>query len=177
MLTVLKSSQRKSIGNKHLQNFISSVFVVVLCCAFISCGGNGAKTQQEEFQSASAALDGIGEESPGDSVDSAYLKSMIHSGRNVLLNFCYCCDCKFTKPILQAAIEKCGIPISMITVDVKEDFDIADEYGVKQSPFYILFDETGQQVDTLYGFQGDDLMDSAGIREWLEKNFVEPKGK
>ena len=143
----------------------------------ISCDGNGTKKQQEELQSTSVVPDGIREESPGDSVDSAYLKLMIHSGQKVLLNFCYCCDCKFTKPLLNAAIEKSVIPMMMITVDVKDHVDIADEYGVRQSPFYLLFDETGQLIDTLYGFQGDELMDSAGIRKWLEKNLAKPKGE
>ena len=176
MITVSNGGIRILGRNKRFSDIIPLLYCVLLCSMLISCGGNGAKTQQEDFQSASAVLDGIGEESPGDSVDSAYLKSMLHSGQKVLLNFCYCCDCKFTKPLLNAAIEKGAIPVTMITVDVKEHFDIADEYGVRQSPFYILFDETGQQVDTLYGFQGDDLMDSAGIRKWLEKNLAKPKG-
>ena len=177
MITMLKNGKGKPVSIKRFQHHSRLFPIIVFCFVFLSCSGDGAKMEQEELQFSSPALDGIGEESPGDSVDSAYLDAMIHSGRTILLNFCYCCDCKFTKPILQAAIEKCSVPISMITVDVKEHFDIADGYGVRQSPFYILFDETGQKVDTLYGFRDNNLMDSAEVNEWLEKNIVERKGE
>jgi len=87
----------------------------------------------------------------------------------VLLNFCYCCDCTVTKPILQTAIEKLTAPVTLVTVDVKEHFDLADEYGVKQSPFYMLFDGTGQMVDSLYGYKENDLLDSEKVQSWLEE--------
>lgn len=156
---------------------ILGIMFILVCIALYSCGGSSQRGQGEETEATSDTVDVVGEESHGDSVTSEYLREMIHSGRSVLLNFCYCCDCKVTKPMLQTLIEDLNTPVAMITIDVKEDFDLADEYAVRQSPFYILFNERGQMVDTLYGFLGNDVMDSENVQQWLKENVHETGGE
>ena len=150
--------------------FVFFISTIVVFSAFVSCEKNVEK-RSENVEQDSAHVDVVGEESHGDSVTAEYLHEMLHSERKVLLNFCYCCDCKITKPMLQSAVEKFDLPVTLVTVDVKEHFDLADEYGVKQSPLYILFDERGEKMDTLYGIKDNDFMDAEEIQKWL-KNMV-----
>jgi len=142
------------------------LFMFVSAC-LCSCGGNSSREQSSEDQFALATADTTGAEALADSVTSDYLKDVIHSGRTVLLNFCFCCDCKITTPVAQKALEKLGFPVIMVTVDVKEHFDLADEYGIMRTPFYMLFNETGKMLDTLYGYNGKDMIEAEDMRRWL----------
>ena len=168
---------RENPRAKLIVTLLLHIMFVLVCIALYSCGGSSQRGEGKEMEVTSNPVDVIGEESHGDSVTSEYLKEMIHSGRSVLLNFCYCCDCKVTKPMLQTVIEDLSTPVAMITIDVKKNFDLADEYGVRQSPFYMLFNERGQLVDTLYGFLGNDLMGSENIQQRLKENIHETGGE
>jgi len=152
-----------------LVSLMTSVFVC-------SCDEKHQQNQNQERVVASDTLNGMGEESLGDDITSADLKAMNHNGRFLVINFCYCCDCKITKPMLQGICERLSKPVDMITIDVKEQIDLSDEYGIRRSPFYMLFNEMGQMVDTLYGYGETDLLESTEIREWLEMNLVEGEG-
>ena len=151
------------------KSVLLSILAIVVFGAVFSCSGNDPSERNEEVQQDSVPADVVDEGSHADSVTAEYLDEMIHSGRQLLLNFCYCCDCKITKPLLQKAIEKTGIPVTLVTVDVKEHIELADEYGVKQSPFYILYNETGQVVDTLYGYMENDFVELKQIQKWLKE--------
>ena len=155
---------------------LSCILFMFVCACLCSCGGNTSKEQNSGNQSVSVSADVVGEVAPTDSVTSEYLKEAIHSGRKVLLNFCFCCDCKITAPVAQKAIEKLGFPVTMVMVDVKEHFDLADEYGIMRTPFYMLFNETGKMLDTLYGYKGKDMIEAEDMRRWLAAS-VNDKGR
>lgn len=152
--------------------FLSLVSIVLLATLFF-CEKNDPRRQRKEIQSDTLSSEVIAEKSVGDSVTSESLEDILHRGHYVLLNFCYCCDCKVTKPLLQTAFEKLAVSPILVTIDVKEHFGLADEYGVSQSPFYILYDDTGEKVDTLYGFQDRDLIGSEEIQTWLEERVLD----
>ena len=175
MVTRIGKDSRNNTMRYVLFDVLPYILILLVCAFLCSCGENKQQEQRKEIEPDS--VDRVDEGSHADSVTSEYLDEMIHSGHKVLLNFCYCCDCKITKPLLQTAIEKLAAPISLVTVDVKEHFDLADEYGVKQSPFYILFDETGLMVDTLYGYEEDDLMDSKKVQSWLQESVLKAERK
>ncbi|UCE18924.1 MAG: thioredoxin family protein [Gemmatimonadota bacterium] len=153
--------------------FFFFVLTIEIFSALFSCEKNNPEKRSENGPEDAVVVDVVGEDSHGDSVTAEYLHEIIHSGRKVLLNFCYCCDCKITKPMLQNAVEKYALPVTVITVDVMEHFDLADAYGVKQSPLYILFNERGEKTDTLYGFTENDFMDSKEVQEWLKNGVLE----
>jgi len=167
-----KSEKVKAVATLKCRHFIILLLFCAIVCFSFSCSSKNEQIEQNGNLPESASVHGSEEESPGDSVSSVYLKNMIHSGRKVLLNFCYCCDCKVTKPVLVEAIENMDLTVQMITIDVKEDVELADEYGGRKSPFYILFEEYGHKVDTLYGFREDDLMNSEEIQRWLKRNLI-----
>lgn len=146
-----------------------------MCAAPYSCGEDRPREQYEEVQNGSVAADTVGKKSHADSVTSAYLDEMIHSGRTVLLNFCYCCDCTVTIPMLQSAINALGDSVNLFGIDAKEHLDLADEYDVRRGPFYILFDESGVRVDTLCGYEGSNMLDSTYIERWLRESLRLPK--
>ena len=146
------------------------LFLFVSAC-LCSCGDKTSKEQNSKDQSAAMTADTTGETASADSVTSEYVNRMIHSGRTVLLNFCFCCDCRVTIPMLEEAIEGSSFPVDMVTVDVKEHFDLADEYDVMRTPFYMLFHETGELLDTLYGYKGKDMIEARDVQRWLTANM------
>lgn len=78
----------------------------------------------------------------------------ITDGRPMVIDFSasWCPPCQQLKPIYAKLASKYEGKVTMVTVDVDDNHDMAEKFGVQSIPTLIFFDSTGSQVDRITGF-------------------------
>lgn len=78
----------------------------------------------------------------------------ITDGRPMVIDFSasWCPPCQQLKPIYAKLASKYEGKITMVTVDVDDNHDMADKFEVQSIPTLIFFDSTGTQIDRITGF-------------------------
>ncbi|MCY4644136.1 MAG: thioredoxin [Bacteriovoracales bacterium] len=81
-------------------------------------------------------------------------KEVLKSERPVLVDFWaeWCGPCKALSPILEEISEEMGEKAKIVKVNVDENGDLAQQYGIRGIPTLIFFKE-GQAKKTLVGNQ------------------------
>ena len=78
--------------------------------------------------------------------------------QNVLVKFgaTWCNPCNQAEKLLATKFQ----PTQYESIDVTENEDVAKDYGIKNVPTFILFDETGDIVERYSGFNPKQITDS-----------------
>ncbi|AHY26731.1 putative thioredoxin o [Acinetobacter phage vB_AbaM_Acibel004] len=78
--------------------------------------------------------------------------------QNVLVKFgaTWCNPCNQAEKFLSSKFQ----PTQYESIDVTENEDVAKQYGIKNVPTFILFDETGDIVERFTGFNPKQITDS-----------------
>jgi thioredoxin 1 len=69
----------------------------------------------------------------------------------------WCGPCKIQKPILQKMGEKYKDELEIQYVDVDNEPELAEKYGIKAMPTLVLF-VNDEQTETLVGFQKESIL-------------------
>ena len=70
----------------------------------------------------------------------------------------WCPPCKQLKPIFKKLAEEFKGRIDLVTVDVDENPELAQAYGVTNIPCLVFINKDGQVQNTLVGFQNRDQL-------------------
>ena len=84
----------------------------------------------------------------------------------VLVDFwaTWCGPCKMIAPVLEELDSEMGDDVKIVKLDVDENQETAQKFGVMSIPTLILF-KNGEQVDQAHGYQPKDA-----LKEFVTKN-------
>lgn len=119
---------------------LKSLFIAAVAVAGISLAGCNGKTD-------SKAEDKDKTEKADDKVTDAPAVAAI-----IDFNATWCGPCKQFAPIFEAAAEKYGDKVEFRSVDVDENPELAQKYGVQSIPMVVFVDKDGNVVDQFTGF-------------------------
>lgn len=123
--------------------------LVAISLGVFSCNSNyrNAETQTDE----NVAIIENSEEVAYKVVES---KIIPQNGLPTIIDFSatWCPPCRQLKPIFHKLEEEFRGRINFITIDVDENPDLSNAYGVQSIPMLIFMDKEGQIKDTLIGF-------------------------
>ena len=82
------------------------------------------------------------------------------NGRPMIVYFSatWCPPCKQLKPIFEKLAEEFKGRVDFVTVDVDENPQLAQAYGVQSIPMMVFLNKDGQIQNTLVGFQNRDQL-------------------
>ena len=82
------------------------------------------------------------------------------NGRPMIVDFSatWCPPCKQLKPIFETLAEEFKGRVDFVTVDVDENPQLAQAYGVQSIPMMVFLNKDGQIQNTLVGFQNRDQL-------------------
>ena len=94
-------------------------------------------------------------------------KKVVDSDQMVLVDFfaTWCGPCKMAAPILEELAEEYKDKVVFGKVDVGEERELAQEFGIMSVPTVVLF-KSGKPVDKMIGFPGKD-----GYKQLIEKHL------
>ncbi len=85
-------------------------------------------------------------------IDSPQFQDAIKSGVAVVdFNATWCGPCKMLAPVLEALSEEMAGKASFYAMDVDDNPDIAQQFGIASIPYVAVFKD-GQKVDEQVGF-------------------------
>ncbi len=85
-------------------------------------------------------------------IDSPQFQDAIKSGVAVVdFNATWCGPCKMLAPVLEALSEEMAGKVSFYAMDVDDNPDIAQQFGIASIPYVAVFKD-GQKVDEQVGF-------------------------
>ena len=85
-------------------------------------------------------------------IDSPQFQDSIKSGVAVVdFNATWCGPCKMLAPVLEALSEEMAGKASFYAMDVDDNPDIAQQFGIASIPYVAVFKD-GQKVDEQVGF-------------------------
>jgi thioredoxin 1 len=85
-------------------------------------------------------------------IDSPQFQEAIKSGVAVVdFNATWCGPCKMLAPVLEALSEEMAGKASFYAMDVDDNPDIAQQFGIASIPYVAVFKD-GQKVDEQVGF-------------------------
>lgn len=128
---------------------------LILCLLAIS---GGILSCNSNYRSAEAQTDS-NVQAVENSQEVAYRvvesKIVPQNGLPTIVDFSasWCPPCRQLKPIFQKLEEEFKGRINFITIDVDDNPQLAQSYGVQSIPMLIFMDKEGQVKNTLIGFQ------------------------
>ncbi|MDO4328356.1 MAG: thioredoxin [Lachnospiraceae bacterium] len=84
---------------------------------------------------------------------------VLQAGKAVLVDFYadWCGPCKMLAPAVEAAAEEFAGKVTVGKLNIDENIDIAERYGVMSIPTLILF-QGGKEVNRMVGLQSKDAL-------------------
>ncbi|MCH5228452.1 MAG: thioredoxin fold domain-containing protein [Muribaculaceae bacterium] len=81
-------------------------------------------------------------------------------GKPMIVDFSatWCPPCRQLKPIFEKLAEDFRGRISFVTIDVDENPELSQAYGVQSIPMMVFLNKDGQIQDTIIGFQDRDQL-------------------
>lgn len=126
--------------------------IIVACGCFISCNNNSHKSSIPDEEKV--------EMTPNEVVDVPKYKIengriLPTDGKPMIVDFSatWCPPCQKLKPIFEKLAEDFRDRITFVTIDVDENQELAQAYGVSNIPTLIFIDKDGQIQDKIMGFQ------------------------
>ena len=81
-------------------------------------------------------------------------------GKPMIVDFSatWCPPCRQLKPIFEKLAEEFRDRITFVTIDVDENPELSQSYGVQSIPMMVFLNKDGQIQDTIVGFQNRDQL-------------------
>ncbi len=101
-----------------------------------------------------------------DVLDSSFQELVLAAETPVLVDFWapWCGPCRQVAPILEELAEEVGDKIRIVKLNIDENRELAERFGVLSIPTFILFDE-GLPIDRIMG-----AMPKQVFQQLLERN-------
>ncbi|MFC1950749.1 thioredoxin family protein [Chloroflexota bacterium] len=95
---------------------------------------------------------------PEPDFTSTSLEQALSSGRPTLAEFgsVTCQPCKEMKPILEELAVEYAAKLNVVIIDIYEQRELANQYGIMAIPTQILFDSSGKEITRHIGFWAKD---------------------
>ena len=137
------------------KGILFSMLIVSVC--FLSCQGNSKVEKVVNEENVEMAPNEVVEEPEYKVVDG---KIKPEHGRPMIVDFSatWCPPCKQLKPIFEKLAEEFKGRIDFVTVDVDNNPELAQAYGVQSIPMMVFFNKDGQIQNTIIGFQDRDQL-------------------
>ena len=132
--------------------------IVVASGCFFSCRGEAKGTDaivnEENIEMAPNEVN----EEPVFKIENGRI--IPQHGRPMIVDFSatWCPPCRQLKPIFEKLAEEFKGRIDLVTVDVDENPELSQAYGVTNIPTMIFLNKDGQIQNTLVGFQNRDQL-------------------
>lgn len=124
---------------------------ICLVLALTACSGTSSHADVDSFDVAGTTKT---EETQAPTITITDDKPMV-----IDFSASWCPPCQQLKPIYAKLASKYDGKVTMVTVDVDDNHDMADKFGVNSIPTLIFFDRTGTQVDRVTGFIPEQTLD------------------
>lgn len=137
------------------KGILFSMLIVSVC--FLSCQGNSKVEKVVNEENIEMAPNEVVEEPEYKVVDG---KIKPEHGRPMIVDFSatWCPPCKQLKPIFEKLAEEFKGRIDFVTVDVDNNPELAQAYGVQSIPMMVFLNKDGQIQNTIIGFQDRDQL-------------------
>lgn len=132
------------------------ILPLIVSLLFFSCKGN--RTDKSETSSLNQVV----------AVDSLPTVT-IDDGKPLVIDFSasWCPPCQELKPIFASLTKEYEGKITMVTVDVDENPEMADKFNVESIPTLLFFNSEGECIDRITG-----LVPEGSLRDEIEKLLV-----
>lgn len=127
--------------------------VLVAAGLSFSCRGNAQNEAAADNETYVEQTPNVVEDAPVYKVDNG--KIIPTNGKPTIVDFSatWCPPCKQLKPIFEKLAEEFKGRINFITIDVDENPELSQSYGVQSIPMMVFLNKDGQIQNTLIGFQ------------------------
>lgn len=131
--------------------------LIVASAGFLSCQGHARSEKIAGEENIEMAPNEV-EEQPVFKVENG--KIIPRGDRPLIVDFSatWCPPCRQLKPIFEKLADEFKGRIDFVTIDVDENPEIAQAYGVQSIPMMVFFNKDGQIQDTLVGFRDRDQL-------------------
>ena len=135
--------------------FFLSLILASTC--FLSCQGNAKTEAIPDEENVEMAPNEVVEVPSYKVVDG---KIMPTDNKPMIVDFSatWCPPCQQLKPIFEKLAEDFRGRITFVTIDVDDNPDLAQAYGVTNIPMMVFINKDGQIQSTLVGFQNSDQL-------------------
>ena len=135
--------------------FFLSLILASTC--FLSCQGNAKTEAIPDEENVEMAPNEVVEVPSYKVVDG---KIMPTDNKPMIVDFSatWCPPCQQLKPIFEKLAEDFRGRITFVTIDVDDNPDLAQAYGVTNIPMMVFINKDGQIQSTLVGFQNRDQL-------------------
>lgn len=91
---------------------------------------------------------------PIEVTDEEFDQEVLKADLPVLVDFwaTWCAPCKIIGPMVEELAEEYDGRVRFVKLDTEENFDVADRYGIRSLPAFLVF-KGGQKVDQVLGAQ------------------------
>ena len=126
-----------------------SLFTAQACTAHASGSSTEAQTQTETTETPEAAP--AAEASPVRHIDAAYLRASIKGSRPAIIDFYadWCGPCRSLSPKLEAAAKKYAGKVDVYKVNVDNEAELSQIFGVRSIPMVLFIPMTGTPIQTV----------------------------
>lgn len=126
--------------------------VIVATGCFLSCQGNSHKEAIPDEERVEMAPNEV-VEVPSYKIEDG--KIIPTDGKPMIIDFSatWCPPCRQLQPIFEKLAEDFRGRITFVTIDVDENPELSQSYGVTNIPMIVFVNKDGQIQDTIIGFQ------------------------
>ena len=138
-----------------------SLFTAQACTAQASSSSTEAQAQTETTETPEAAP--AAEASPVRHIDAAYLRANIYDykenpnkfvfkgSRPAIIDFYadWCGPCRSLSPKLEAAAKKYAVKVDVYKVNVENEAELSQSFGVRSIPMVLFIPMTGTPIQTV----------------------------
>lgn len=138
---------------KYIDMKKSLIFSILLVSgALFSCHGNAKTTEIPDEERVEMAPNEVVEMPKYKIEDGRIIPT---DGKPMIVDFSatWCPPCRQLKPIFEKLAEDFRGRISFVTIDVDENPELSQAYGVQSIPMMVFINKDGQIQNTLIGFQ------------------------